>query len=227
MPETQVAQASILSLVGQSGLVVQLVLLALIFASIYCWSIIFSKYVQMRSANKQNEAFLEFFWKGKTLEEISIRSETLKNCPIAHVFQSGFSEFKKLSEKPMDTQSGMSNLIRSLSKSMQSEISTLEKNLPWLATTASAAPFIGLFGTVWGIMNAFQNIGATGAANLAIVAPGISEALIATAVGLATAIPSVMAYNHYANQIRKIASDVDGFSNDLLNIFQRNLPHSK
>src|SRR5262249_47311160 len=143
--------------------------------------------------------FLNVFWHGKNIEEIFAKSEKFPASPVATVFKAGVKELKKVNSSDSDADSAgkIDNIHRALLRSSTAEVAALETSLGWLATTASAAPFIGLFGTVWGIMNSFQSIGATGAANLATVGPGISEALITTATGIAAAIPAVVAYNHF------------------------------
>lgn len=223
--QNTVAPQGIAELAGQSGIVVKLVLALLVAASILCWGVVFSKFLELKQALKLNTQFLDLFWNAKNLEEIFVKIEKSSQAPIPNLFRSAYRELKKLplGEKSSQPNLEIENIERALSKTSQSEVDGLEKNLNWLATTASAAPFVGLFGTVWGIMNSFQGIGATGSANLAIVAPGISEALIATAVGLATAIPAVVFYNLFLNRIKKITVEMDGFSNDLLNIVQRSL----
>ncbi|OFZ22389.1 MAG: protein TolQ [Bdellovibrionales bacterium GWB1_55_8] len=211
-----------MSLVTESGLVVKLVLLMLVGASVFCWAIIFTKWRSLQRALDQNTQFLNLFWHSKSLEELSEKTERFSSSPVAAVFQAGLREYSKVA--PGGVPAGaehMENVFRALVRSSNSEVASLERHISWLATTASAAPFIGLFGTVWGIMNSFQSIGVTGAANLAVVAPGISEALIATATGLAAAIPAVVAYNHFVGQIKRLAVDMDCFTHDLLNIIQR------
>ncbi|HRK02296.1 MAG TPA: MotA/TolQ/ExbB proton channel family protein [Oligoflexia bacterium] len=144
---------------------------------------------------------------------------------VAAVFKAGYKELKKISQidaRNVRTES-IANIHRALGRTALAETHGLEKMVGFLATIGSAAPFVGLFGTVWGIMNSFQGIGATGNANLAVVAPGISEALIATAAGLAAAIPSVMAYNYFVGRIKSIATEMDTFSQDFLNIVQRSM----
>ncbi len=199
-------------------------------ASLFCWAIIISKWRTLSLAQKQDEKFLALFWKGKSIEEIVNNCENLPNSPIASIFKYGVKELRKISgvdnNNPSQSER-IENICRALSRAASHEVSSLEKNVPWLATTASAAPFIGLFGTVWGIMNSFQSIGATGAANLAVVAPGISEALITTATGIATAIPAVIAYNYFAGQIKKVAVDMECFSQDFINIIQRSFMSGK
>lgn len=220
------AQLGMLDLLAEAGLMAKLVLLLLLFASIFSWAIIVTKWRSLRSAMGENEKFLNIFWHGRSIDEILTKSEKFPGSPVAAVFRSGVKEYKKLpTNEPdlMSTGGTIDNVSRALSRASSTQIGVYEKNVSWLATTASAAPFVGLFGTVWGIMNSFQNIGASGAANLAVVAPGISEALIATAMGIGVAIPPVIAYNHFAGQIKKLAADMDGFSQDFLNIIQRSM----
>lgn len=223
MNTTVTANTSLIDLVVHAGWVARIVLFLLAGASVFCWAIIWNKFKLIESSVKENHHFFEIFWNSKNLDEIFTRVEGFDRSPAAAVFKSGFKELKKLnmSDRSDFGQPEVENIQRSLARSTQEEISTLEKNLGWLATTASAAPFVGLLGTVWGIMDSFRNIGATGSANLAVVAPGISEALIATAAGLIAAIPAVVAYNFFLNKIKKIAIDMDGFTQDFLNIVQR------
>lgn len=226
-PET-IIKTGILDLIAQAGPVVQFVLLVLLLFSVLSWAIIIAKYRKIRSAARQNQKFLEAFWHSKNMDEIYGKSENYSTAPIASVFQSGFRELRKL---PSGERAGgkgeVENINRAMMRASNNEVGSLEKHVGWLATTASATPFIGLFGTVWGIMNSFRNIGITGSANLAVVAPGISEALVATAIGLGAAIPAVVAYNHFSNQIRRIAIDVDCFVNDFLNIVQRSFMNKR
>jgi len=215
----------VVSLVTQAGLVVQLVLLILILLSIVSWAIIFTKRRQLKAIQKENAEFLELFWNSQNMDGIYEKSDQFTISIVASVFRSGFRELRK---HPLDgsretSVAASENINRSLVRSIQQEVGNIERNVAWLATTASAAPFIGLFGTVWGIMNSFRSISQTGSASLAVVAPGISEALIATAVGLAAAIPAVIAYNQFVNQIKRIAISADCFSQDFLNIVQRSI----
>ena len=218
---TAVVHLGLLDLVMNAGLVVQLVLLMLAFASVLCWAVIFSKWRLYRLAHHENQAFLNNFWKSKSLDDVLPQTEEYSYSPISLVFQSGFKELQKLSSTERNSPNDLDNVGRALSRSSASQVTALEKHLTILATTASAAPFIGLFGTVWGIMNSFRDIGLKGSANLAVVAPGISEALVATAVGLAAAIPAAIFYNHFVTKIKRLAVDMDGFSQDFLNIIQR------
>lgn len=215
-----------------ASLVVQLTLLLLVTLSILCWAIIFFKRKQFQATEEANGPFEELFWKSDSLDDIFEKLEEHNQSSMANVFKAGYLELRKLAdsklaEKQMSDESvpslsGLDNLERSLRKVMDSEISKLESYLSFLATTGSTGPFIGLFGTVWGIMGAFQKIGATNMANLAVVAPGISEALIATAVGLVAAIPATVAYNYYITNIRKQELALNNFSADFLNIVKRN-----
>lgn len=220
-------QASALDLVLQAGLMVKFVLFSLLASSVISWAVIFTKHKTLRTASKQSQAFLNTFWYGQDLEEIYAKSEQYAASPVANVFKAGFKELKKISQlEGKDDErrtEGVDNVSRALNRATMAEIGGLESSVGLLATVGSATPFVGLFGTVWGIMNSFQGIGSTGAANLAVVAPGISEALIATAAGLAAAIPAVMFYNHFVGRIKTLATEMDTFSQDFLNIVQRSL----
>ncbi len=225
MPTVHIAPSGVFDLVSESGLVAKLVLFLLLSISITCWAIIAIKWKILQLAHSQNKNFIHAFWNGKNIDEILTQSEQFPNSPVASVFKYGVKELRKLQTGHADASptnfEKIENIYRALNRASTSEISILEKHVGWLATTASAAPFMGLFGTVWGIMNAFQNIGTTGAANLAIVAPGISEALITTAAGIGVAIPAVIAYNYYVGQIKIVATDIECFSQDFINIIQR------
>lgn len=224
MPTANVAQLGVLSLISEAGPVAKLVLLLLLSASIFCWAIIFGKWRSIRRAVDENDKFLNAFWHGKNIDEVFSKSDKFPSSPVATVFKSGVKELKKITASQEIHEAGaegVENVYRALVRASNTEVGLLEKNVGWLATTASAAPFVGLFGTVWGIMNSFQSIGATGAANLAVVAPGISEALITTAAGIGAAVPAVIAYNHFIAQIRRMAVEMEGFTHDFLNIVQR------
>ncbi|MRR58559.1 MAG: protein TolQ [Deltaproteobacteria bacterium] len=215
-----------------TGLVVQLVLVVLSLFSVISLGIIFFKFRQVYRANSQSEKFLDFFWKVKKFDSINAQLDRFTDSPLAVLFSEGFSELKKLMEKGDEKDEpevistdlgGVENISRALRRATTSEITRLEKYLTFLATTGSTAPFIGLFGTVWGIMTAFKGIGETGSASLAVVAPGIAEALVATAVGLVAAIPAVMGYNHFQHKIKVLISEMDSFSTEYLNIVQRSI----
>ncbi len=218
-------------LILHAGFVAKLVLLLLMVSSLFSWAIIFLKHRNLKSAQKESDVFLNAFWYGKDFDEVMTKSENLKKSPVANVFRAGYKEMKKitmLEEKNPQKQGqilsgGIDNIQRALNRTTTQELTLLEKYVGILATIGSAAPFVGLLGTVWGIMDSFQNIGATGNANLAVVAPGISEALIATAAGLLAAIPAVVAYNFYVGKIKTLTNEMDNFSQDFINIIQRSL----
>ncbi|MCC6809689.1 MAG: protein TolQ [Deltaproteobacteria bacterium] len=204
-------------------------LLLLAAFSIVSWAIIFSKWRSLRRAQSQSVSFLETFWQSKRLDAIFQVADKLPMSPLAQIFRSGYIELAKLKkqqesgtgEKSMSELGGLENIERSMRRASLAELTQLEALVPFLATTGSTAPFIGLFGTVWGIMKAFRDIGRMGSANLATVAPGISEALVATAAGLLAAIPAVMAYNYFTAKIRVLGSEMENFQADFLNIVKR------
>lgn len=205
--------------------IVQFTLLVLVGMSIFSWTIIFSKRKQLNRAKRANDLFVSRFWKSSSLEEVFKDFKNHSDSPIARVFHAGYIELQRLADLQKNQAQTLlppiDNLERSLRKTIESEINDLEQRLSFLATTGSSGPFIGLFGTVWGIMSAFGKIGQTGMASLAVVAPGISEALVATAVGLAAAIPASMAYNHFMSQLRKEETGMNSFASDLTNIARR------
>ena len=214
-----------------AGIVVKLVLLLLISFSIVSWGIILFKFFQVQRAKGESERFMDFFWKSKRFDAIASQVDRFANSPLTVLFNEGYSELKKVVETDGTSDGtafstdlgGVENVSRALRRATNSEITRLEKYLTFLATTGSTSPFIGLFGTVWGIMTAFEGIGKTGSASLAVVAPGIAEALIATAIGLVAAIPAVMAYNHFQHKIRVLINEMDSFTTEFLNIVQRNI----
>jgi biopolymer transport protein TolQ len=202
----------------------------LLYFSVVSWSIICYKLIQVRRANFASERFLDFFWKTKRFDAISGQLERFSHSPLISLFSEGYAELKKLMEKGEENGestvistelAGIDNIARALRRATTSEITRLEKYLTFLATTGSTAPFIGLFGTVWGIMTAFKGIGESGSASLSVVAPGIAEALVATAIGLVAAIPAVMGYNHFQNRIKVQIAEMDNFSTEFLNIVHR------
>lgn len=221
---------NILSLAGTSPVVLG-VFGILIFFSIVSWAIIFFKLVQIHKANSESIRFMDFFWKTKRFDTIAAQADRFSSSPLVILFNEGYSELKQLIESDkkheqtvVSTDLGdIANVSRALRRATNQEVNRLEKYTTFLATTGSASPFIGLFGTVWGIMVAFEGIGKTGSATLAVVAPGIAEALRATAIGLVAAIPAVMAYNHFQHKIRVLIKEMDSFSTEFLNIVQRNI----
>jgi biopolymer transport protein TolQ len=218
-----------------AGPMVRFVLLLLLFFSVASWAIIFAKYRSIKRARKESAHFIELFWNSRDLSEAFSASKRLRYSPISKVFRVAYVELKKVNrsqssstgDEVVDEASlsqkmvAVDNIKRALRRAVNMELTGLGKALPFLATTGNTTPFIGLFGTVWGIMNAFRGIGLRGSANLATVAPGISEALIATAAGLAAAIPAVVAYNYFTSKVRVLESEMHNFSADFLNLIER------
>jgi biopolymer transport protein TolQ len=216
-------------LITNAGLVVKLVLLILAYFSVTSWAIIIFKELSIRKAMRESERFLDNFWAKRRFDAISQGLGEFRHSPLAVLFRDVYQELLQ-SRRSGEGEGGgtleaslgeQERIARVLRRATTSETHRLEKYLSFLATTGSAAPFIGLFGTVWGIMDAFHGIGKSGSASLAVVAPGISEALVATAIGLVAAIPAVIGYNYFLRKIRVLTSDMDAFSNDLLNIVKR------
>lgn len=228
---------SLLSMVLEAGAMVQFVLLLLLIFSVVSWAIILMKYKVLKRVKKDNDGFLDAYMKGSKLSEIFPETKKYPDSTIAEVFRSGYTELIKVAKVIRESLTGkgeadagdassvemnsIDNIERALNRARDSETTKLENALGFLATTGSASPFIGLFGTVWGIMDTFKGIGARGSATLAVVAPGISEALIATAAGLAAAIPAVIFYNYYINRVKAMSLEMDNFSSELLNIIER------
>jgi biopolymer transport protein TolQ len=223
------AAPNALSLAYGTGPVVKGVLILLIALSVLSWSVIIGKWMTYKKVQRASVNFLNIFWNSKSLDNIFSDSKLYSESPISNVFRAGFLEYQKVTAKGLEKKAtsetigtkGMENVERALKRASVSEAIRMETALPWLATIASVAPFIGLFGTVWGIMNAFQGIGSGGPATLQNVAPGIAEALIATAISLATAIPAVVAYNLYVNRLRGFRADMENFAIDFSNILRR------
>ena len=209
--------------ITSSGPISFSMLVLLLVFSIVSWGIIFFKALALRRAGRQSSRFLDAFWESGRLDDMFQRADTFKGSPIAHMFRAAYIELARLKKKGTKDLLGgeIENVERALRRSQIDETTALESLTSFLATVGSTGPFIGLFGTVWGIMKAFQEIGRMGSANLATVAPGISEALIATAAGLAAAIPAVMAYNFFLARIRVLESEMESFSSDFLNIVRR------
>ncbi len=203
---------SVLTLVLQAGIVVKCVLLILFFFSVVSWAIIFFKQRYFLKANKESDQFLRLYRTNRVPRELFKATKGLSLSPIANVFKSVYTD---------EIRRDQSEVKRLLRRYGTLESVKLERYLNFLATTGSTAPFIGLFGTVWGIMTSFHGIGFAGSASLAVVAPGIAEALIATAVGLVAAIPAVIAYNYYLSMARKMIIEMEDFSEDLLELFSR------
>lgn len=231
----------IFHMIINASLMVQFVLLLLLFFSISSWAIIIIKFRYIRRAIRESGLFTDFFWRSRDLSAAFAKAKQLNGSPIARVFRIGYVELRKLSQSgiPISTVpspqsdgdlsslngqfSRTDNVKRALRRAITTETTRMTELVPFLATTGNTTPFIGLFGTVWGIMASFHSIGLKGSANLAVVAPGISEALIATAAGLAVAIPAVIAFNFFMQKVRIIESELQSFSADFLNIIERDL----
>jgi len=230
-----VHEINIFALFWNAGLMVKFVMLLLLGFSVYSWFVIFQKHLLYRQVRKESEEFLDVFWKCKNLAEALEFSETTPICPEANIFRMGYKEQQKLIKSKIQKEKGsdddtfemriawMDNLKRTLRKAENIELNRLAKSLSFLATTGSATPFIGLFGTVWGIMTSFHEIGLKGSASLAVVAPGVSEALVVTAAGLAVAIPAVVSYNYYSSILAGVEDKMHSFSVDFLNLVERDL----
>ena len=231
-------QINLIQMISNAGLMVQFVLLLLLFFSITSWAIILIKYRYIKRAYQESANFTELFWKSKDLSNAYRQAKELEGSPIARIFRIGYVELKKISQSGvseggdarqdmpsgMGTRfAGMENIKRSLRRAINTETTRMTQMVPFLATTGNTTPFIGLFGTVWGIMNSFHGIGLRGSASLAVVAPGISEALVATAAGLAVAIPAVIAFNYFMQKIKILESELNSFSADFLNIIERDI----
>ena len=223
-------QETIVQMVTGAGAVVQLVLLLLLGFSVVSWAIIFMKLRQIRRAERESERFIDIFWDTKNLTAIHTASLDSRRARSRRCFAPGTRSWcasrapsgRHDAGDDMSTElGGVENVERAMKRAATQEITRLERSLTFLATTASAAPFIGLFGTVWGIMNAFRGLSVTQSSSIQAVAPGISEALIATAIGLAAAIPAVVAYNHFAGQVRVLAAEMENFASEFLNIAER------
>jgi len=216
-----------------AGPLVKSVMLLLLFFSIISWAIMFIKFRYIRKAFKESADFTDIFWQCRNLADAFSKAKALRSSPIARVFISAYMEMARSDgrdkKKPVPKRTersyfqSMGSVKRSINRSINVEIRRLSQLVSFLATAGNTAPFIGLFGTVWGIMDTFHGIGLPGSASLAVVAPGISEALIATAAGLAVAIPSVIAYNYFTDRIRVFDSELQSFSSDLLNIMERDI----
>src|SRR5438034_4100209 len=210
----------IIDLVRETGPVAQAVLLLLLAFSLISWAIILSRWSLLKRARVQSGRFLRAFRRAQRLQDIAAVSEQFRPSPLVGVFQSGFREF----ERQVGSSGGLRNPLavqRAMQLASSEEMTRFERNMPWLAITGAVTPFVGLFGTVWGIIDAFHGLGTSGAATLRAVAPGISDALITTAAGLAAAIPAVIAYNLIGGSIREFASRGDDFALEMMNAVER------
>jgi biopolymer transport protein TolQ len=213
-------QAKFLDLIRNGSLLANVVLGFLILISIYSWTIIFAKWSSFSAAQRSDSRFLRAFRKASGIEAVMVASEQFRPSPLVTVFDFGYQEVSR----QVKSRGGLGNrdaITRSLQIGTNQQLSRLEQNLSWLATTASVSPFIGLFGTVLGIIRAFQNLSGAGSSSLSSVGPGIAEALIATAAGLFAAIPAAMAYNHFGHVLKELGGQMDDFSLEFLNLIER------
>ncbi len=227
----QTSETDLLKLVLASSPLSKAVLIILLLFSVFSWAVIYRKYSVFKRLRRDSETFIRIFRKSKRFSEISTACESLRNSPLVEVFLAGFEELEsqlmgnsKASTNPGSTTATLKTvnaIQRSLARAASVELTKLERNLSWLATTASVSPFIGLFGTVLGIISAFTGLGTEGTATIRAVAPGIAESLIATAAGLFAAIPAVIAYNYFVHQLKEFASAMDDFTLEFLNLMER------
>jgi biopolymer transport protein TolQ len=226
---------TLMAIILGAGWMVKGVMLLLLLFSVVCWGIILTKAVTLSRARKDTQLFFDAFRESRKFSLLYAEAKQFTFSPLAQVFKAGYAELTRLSriqsasqkdspessQDPEYERTGMDNVTRSLQQAVAAERARLERGVNFLATTGSSAPFIGLFGTVWGIMEAFRRIGVTKSASLAVVAPGIAEALIATAAGLAAAIPAVIFYNYFLGRINSISTEMDNFASELINIIER------
>jgi len=215
----------IVDMVSTTGAVAKLVLLVLLAFSLISWAIILTKWSLLARARVQSGRFVRAFRKAQRLQDVAAVAGQFKPSPLVGVFEGGYDEFRRQAS----ASGGLHSMIaiqRGMQIGSSEEVTRLERNVPWLAITAAVTPFVGLFGTVWGIIDAFHGLGTAGAATLRAVAPGISEALITTAAGLAAAIPAVIAYNLIGASIRDFAARCDDFALEFLNAVEHNQPQS-
>jgi biopolymer transport protein TolQ len=213
-------QLPMLDLLLGASLISKVVLVLLIIASVMSWTVIFAKWKQFKAAGLENAAFLRAFRKAPRLEAIAALAEQFQISPLSGVFAYGYDE----AGRQVQTRGRVTNKVaveRSLQMGVSAELARLESNMSWLATTATVSPFVGLFGTVLGIIDAFQGLGMQGSASLRAVAPGISESLIATAAGLMAAIPAAVAYNQFSSRLRELGARMDDFALEFLNMTER------
>src|SRR6266571_625529 len=214
----------IANLIWQSGPVAKAVLIILLAFSLISWAIILSKWATMRHARVQSGRFLRAFRKSARMQDVAAVADQFKPSPLVGVFDGAYEEFRRQVGNPSGTLRSANAVQRAMQIASSEELTRLERRLPWLAITGAVTPFIGLFGTVWGIIDAFHGLGTAGAATLRAVAPGISEALITTAAGLFTAIPAVIAYNLITHSIREFGARMDDFSLEMMNAVERSVP---
>ncbi len=215
-------------MIAHAGPLVKIVLLVLLAFSVVSWAIIIYKLMLLKKIEKETGLFYEIFWEKRQFSHISSITGSYRYTPLVPLFTAVYNELSNIMKNSEEDKSSLGHdnidrIERILKKTGSVEHTKMEHTVSFLATAGNTAPFIGLFGTVWGIMTSFQDIGASGAANLAVVAPGISEALVATAMGLIVAIPAVVGYNHITSKINRVVTEMDNFSSDLLNIVEKQL----
>jgi biopolymer transport protein TolQ len=235
LPVQALNEHSLWAIIMGAGWVVKGVMTLLLLFSVICWGIILTKAITLSKTRKDTQLFFDAFRESRKFSLLYAEAKQFTYSPLAHVFKAGYAELNRISrlqqssqknqadgsQEPEYERTGMDNVTRSLQQAVTAERTRLERGVNFLATTGSSAPFIGLFGTVWGIMESFRQIGAKGSASLSVVAPGIAEALIATAAGLAAAIPAVIFYNYFLGRINSISAEMDNFSSELINIIER------
>lgn len=231
---TQAATGDVVGLVAEASPISLAVLVILLLFSVVAWAIIVSKLLAFKRMEKQTAAFLDVFRRASKFSDVQAVSASLAASPLVGIFQAGYAELTAQlrqpaaaagspgASPPRPTLKSLAAVDRALLRASSAEVNKLEKRVTFLATTASITPFIGLFGTVWGIMLAFSNIGAQGSTDLSVVAPPIAEALVATAAGLFAAIPAVYFYNHLTTKVKTYATEMDDFAMEFLNISERN-----
>ena len=221
-----IGSTEVVGLIGQTGWVVKGVLLVLLVFSVFSWTVTFAKWRRFRRARAQNERFLRAFRRSQNFSEFHAISDQFRLSPMAEMFEYGYGTIRQQTN-PANPHSGrlppggLARVERALQIAASEQLSGMERMLSWLATTGVVAPFIGLFGTVWGVMDSFHGLGTAGGASLRAVAPGISEALVATAAGLFVAIPAVVAYNHFLHLLRDFGARMDSFALEFLNVVEQ------
>ena len=220
---------SILELFLNASIVVKSVIVILILSSLISWMIIFERWIYIKKVNQEFFDFETRFWSDSGLEALLLTSQEGEHEPIGaeYIFQVGYLDYKRLIAEKIDSDTIMSSVQRNMQAALTKEQSLLEKHLPFLATVASVSPYIGLFGTVWGIMNSFRGLAGSSQATLSAVAPGISEALIATAIGLFAAIPALIAYNKYISDSDRLISSFEGFKEEFSSVLHRDIQSDK
>lgn len=220
---------SILELFLNASIVVKSVIVILILASLVSWMIIFERWIYIKKVNQEFFDFETRFWSDSGLEALLLTSQEGEREPIGaeYIFQVGYLDYKRLIAEKIDSDTIISSVQRNMQAALTKEQSLLEKHLPFLATIASVSPYIGLFGTVWGIMNSFRGLAGSSQATLSAVAPGISEALIATAIGLFAAIPALIAYNKYISDSDRLISSFEGFKEEFSSVLHRDMQSDK